>query len=544
MKKITKISAKQKIGLVALGIFLSLALIEGAMRLAGFTILFIQEYQNKNSIRSKEAYVIMCLGESTTANDGLNGTHCYTRQLKDILNTENMGKRLSIINKGVSGTNTTRILSELESNIEQYKPDMVIAMMGINDEGEHIPREAENPSKITSFLQSLKIYKLSRFIWLHAVTKLNEGHVSNGPKSAALKDYISNDTPNSKECYAELVKNDNEKKSFSLENPDSLAIEDHASNNAPVSKNSKEHYSESAKYCNERGDFLGESNALVKAIKLDADNSDLYFRLQVSYRLQSRFKEAESVLKEIIDRFPAKADMAAAFLIACYNGEGRYAEMFALFNDPANKNNFLAHAEIWTYYITREDYEKAGEIAKKMSEMNNLALSEHGMFIKADGHFETIEKLLKERISRDPENAELYAFLALIYSEMNKPGVSKRYFSIAEGLRLKYYNSKTRENYRRLKEILDKKNIKLMCVQYPMRSVLPLKKIFEGGDKGIIFVDNEKVFKDAVMKAKYNDYFLDAFGGDFGHCTLAGNRLLAENIAKALKSYFKEIGWQ
>jgi len=50
----------------------------------------------------------------------------------------------------------------------------------------------------------------------------------------------------------------------------------------------------------------------------------------------------------------------------------------------------------------------------------------------------------------------------------------------------------------------------------------------------IIFIDNEISFKAAVKRSSYNDYFQDAFGGDFGHGTLKGNRLLAENTARVI----------
>jgi hypothetical protein len=66
-----------------------------------------------------------------------------------------------------------------------------------------------------------------------------------------------------------------------------------------------------------------------------------------------------------------------------------------------------------------------------------------------------------------------------------------------------------------------------------MRSVLPLKKIFQI-QEGIIFVDNEQIFKKAVKKSGYKEYFIDMFAGDFGHCTEKGNRLLAENIANVI----------
>jgi hypothetical protein len=95
------------------------------------------------------------------------------------------------------------------------------------------------------------------------------------------------------------------------------------------------------------------------------------------------------------------------------------------------------------------------------------------------------------------------------------------------------YSSLTIDNYRKLKAILDKRGIRLVCAQYPMRSVEPLKRIFEG-ERGVIFVDNDHLFKEAVTQGGYREYFLDMFAGDFGHCTLQGNKLLAGNIANAI----------
>ena len=72
-------------------------------------------------------------------------------------------------------------------------------------------------------------------------------------------------------------------------------------------------------------------------------------------------------------------------------------------------------------------------------------------------------------------------------------------------------------------------------MQYPMRNITLLRNIFkEEMEDNIIFVDNERVFKDAVKREGYKEYFKDMFGGDFGHCTEKGNRLLAENIANVI----------
>ncbi|MEI7752059.1 MAG: hypothetical protein WCJ71_08225, partial [Candidatus Omnitrophota bacterium] len=62
----------------------------------------------------------------------------------------------------------------------------------------------------------------------------------------------------------------------------------------------------------------------------------------------------------------------------------------------------------------------------------------------------------------------------------------------------------------------------------------PLKKTFLGDTEGIVFADNEKAFKNAIKGSSYREYFRDLFGGDFGHCTEKGNRLLAKNIADTI----------
>jgi len=66
-----------------------------------------------------------------------------------------------------------------------------------------------------------------------------------------------------------------------------------------------------------------------------------------------------------------------------------------------------------------------------------------------------------------------------------------------------------------------------------MRSIGSLKNML-ALHKGVIFVDNEKVFKEALKQGNYNDYFTDDFGGDFGHATPKGNRILAQNIANVI----------
>lgn len=47
-------------------------------------------------------------------------------------------------------------------------------------------------------------------------------------------------------------------------------------------------------------------------------------------------------------------------------------------------------------------------------------------------------------------------------------------------------------------------------------------------------MDNEAIFKKAIFRDGYKEYFRDMFAGDFGHCTVKGNNLLAKNIADVI----------
>ena len=132
-----------------------------------------------------------------------------------------------------------------------------------------------------------------------------------------------------------------------------------------------------------------------------------------------------------------------------------------------------------------------------------------------------------------PQSYRAYAALSALYEAIGRPDLAEEYARKVNKLRYEYCMPGTVANYRRLKDILDARGMKLVCVQYPMRNVGPLKRIFEG-EYGVVFVDNEAGFREAVKKDGFNRIFIDMFAGDFGHCTEKGNRLLAENITSAI----------
>jgi tetratricopeptide (TPR) repeat protein len=407
----TRASLQKKIAVIICGLFFSIILLEIGIRLGGLILLYRQEYRNAQAIKQNGVYRIMCLGESTTAGQ-------YPGPLEDILNKRNVGIRFSVIDKGIVGINTVVILSQLQQNLDTYKPNMVIVMAGNNDMG--IKYYKGIPEVNATVFRHWRIYRLMRLLYMRIIKKLKK-----------------------QDIYG-------------------LAL-------------------------------------------LKPENDNNYLKLGRLYQTQGKYPQAEELFKKAIELSPKNDD--------AYSGLGHL-------------------------YQTQGKYPQAEELFKKAIELNpgnNFAYIGLGWIYRVQGEYSKAEELFKKIISLYPENYRAYGAMSVLYEEMGEPELAKGYTgNAANGPRLGYYNPVTVNSYRKFKEILSRRGIRLVCVQYPMRSLGPLRKIFENDEKGVIFVDNERVFKEAVKKEGFGELFLDMSGGDFGHCTKKGNALLAENIANVI----------
>jgi tetratricopeptide (TPR) repeat protein len=227
-----------------------------------------------------------------------------------------------------------------------------------------------------------------------------------------------------------------------------------------------------------------------------------------------------------------------------------FKKIYALQKDRARKEEWVkkylalkpiddwGYAELGRICKDEKRFAEAGQMFKKALEFdpdNELTYVRLAWVYRAQGRFAEARQMLKKALELNPS---LYmdfvpGALATLYWEEGRFDLARQCWQKASRLRKDYYNPVTVNNYHRLKEIIERRGIRLVCVQYPMRSLEPLKQIF-AGEEGVIFVDNEEVFKDAIRKDGFDVYFVDMFAGDFGHCTPKGNRLLAENIARTI----------
>ncbi len=405
-KDMQKRPLREKIIVTILGLLLCLILLELGVRITGFVFFSLQEHRNRISIQQKRVYRIMCVGESTTA---IGGIDSYPSQLEEVLNQRNIGVKFSVINKGVPSGNTMCIMAELEENLNTYNPDMVIAMMGINDGGDY--------RRAIYFSEVFRTYKLAKFLWFYVVNK-----------NAAVR---GNDAG---ENIAGVI------------------------NNLTQPKNRK------------------ETEEMFKKVYNSTNPGFYYFCLADEYTRQEKYKEAGECYEKVIESGFQKKIM------------------------ELEPKNCWVYSALGKCYKRQGRYKEAEEVYKKIAEIR-------------------------------PDTG--YTELAILYKQQGENKLAEEYFRKARKFKAEYYNSITRHNYQKLKEILALRGIKLVSVQYPTRSLEPLRKML-GPQEGIIFVDNEMVFKKALEQDGYSKYFEDACYSDFGHCTKKGNRLLAENIATVL----------
>lgn len=470
------INWRQKIVLLLLGMFLSLVILEALLRLGGFFYIFARDVRNKTSLSTFDPfqYRILCIGESTTA---LGGKDSYPAQLEKILQERVGAVHCKTINRAVPGTDTDAIVSELEYNLVKFKPHMIISMMGINDDAGFFEPKVEGQLVHgirggKDFIKSLRAYKLLRLIFRRALFKKALGEMC----VSRAREYLDN-----------------------------------------------KHYQEASKMLNE-------------AFILNPHDPFSYILMGRCFYEQERYDEAKTYLNKA-ETLSLHDESALMELGWCYYDVGDFLKAEGLFQKavkikPRDQDIYAEFAQL---YISEKLFTQAESM---FLEAISLAPEQHDLYLDLglcyfeQGRLDEAECLLKEALVLSKGDLIVSRYLGFIKEAQGRPAEAKTYFEKASSV-MEKAESMTRKNYMKLKEIAQSRNIALVCVQYPMRKVQDLKSLFQEG-AGIIFVDNETVFKDAVNKERFEDYFQDRFGGDFGHCTPKGNRLLAENIADVL----------
>ena len=520
----SKTTIKHKIFLIGFGILLTLFILEAGLRLGGFIFKWNQDSDNRKALsRNHGDFRILCIGESTTA---LGGENSYPFQLEEILNHKGLKQKFKIINKGMVAKISTDIVEQLEENLNIYKPDLVVSMVGINDS--LILREKTWTVTLDFWLARFRIYNFFKFLGMHINHRIKERNQdvlikNERMKMASSEGYsfsfgseAGGDPPeenrNSKEVVAkilqlELLSKHLEKYLQKTEKTQAYQKVQRQLSQTKMKIQWLLVYL--GRYYRMRENYIEAQNYLKIAAAQDPQSYSAYLELGRVYKDQKDYIKAIALFKKAAEIFPA-GNLSLIEMGRCYNELGQTLKTFELYETV-----FRRHPDdFWIY-------------------------PEIGKWFKAHEFFPQAQEVFELAIHIDPHDYSLYDQLSEIYSVQGKPREAESFYNqgrLKEAGVYKYLPS-TIDNYNRITDIVFSREIKLICMQYPLRSVEPLKNILKSRKK-IIFVENKSNFQGALKQAEYSNYFSDTFGGDFGHCTRMGNHLIAENLSNVI---FKEI---
>jgi tetratricopeptide (TPR) repeat protein len=512
-----KTTLGQKTALILLGLFLGIAALEIGLRLSGFIILSLQERANRLSLLEKGEYVILCLGESTTADGGDNS---YPRWLERILNKELKEIKFSVINKGLWASNSGAIVAGLKNNLDTYKPDLVITMMGIND-GPGTEAYQETDAGRPGFsLWNFRVYKLAQL----------------------LKEQIRYTISGSKDTPTIETNRDNSSDPRALRSNNHSKEIDEEELRKRIAENPYD--IETYLILGERYFNAGKINQAAgiyeRATQSDPTHIQACEKLAITYQRLGKNLAAKKIYSRLIEHNPASDYLYLQLGRLYHRGIGDLARAEEAYQETIalNPENDLARSELGRLYEGQgrlEEAIKQYEDAFTTNPFSMTAISRLVFHYLRQSKYDAAEKICQKIIEADPNYERAYRGLALVYRRQGKIGAAEETLRKVDQLNSQFYNPGTVRNYRKLREILAGREIPLICVQYPIFKVNYLRKIFLDPEE-IIFVDNEEVFKEALRRRSYGDLFTDQFAGDFGHCTPEGYRLLAGNIAGVIAS--------
>ena len=391
----SKPSFCQRTSLVFFGLLLAFLILEAGLRLAGFALTALQEDRNRIALKKGGDYRVLCLGESTTQGQ-------YPPFLEARLNQNDRGLKFIVLDQGKGGTDTTAILNRAEAYLDQYHPDMVVAMMGINDGVvAHLPYEDPSASAMVLFLKSFKTYKLARLLWLQITTKAKLPVISQArDKQPSPAGGLKNETHDEAAIPKEL------KKALELDPKDARA------------------YVKLGKFYREQGAWARAEANFKKALALDPRYEPAYVELGSAYQWQGQFAQAEASFKKVLELNP-RSDSAYQGLGNCYKAEGDLARAEASLKkaeelNPGDEQVYLALGNVYQQQGRLAQAEASLKKAQELNPKDERACVELGRFYREQEELTQAEGSFKKALELNPRDERLYVELGSFYQQLGQ----------------------------------------------------------------------------------------------------------------------------
>jgi lysophospholipase L1-like esterase len=427
-------------GLGLFGLVAGVLLAEAALDATAAALSWRQSVYNWER-RGDGGCRILCVGESTTAGPG---EASYPAQLELILRERFPELDVRVVNRGVVGIRSPRIARRLPLDLRRFDPQIVVVMMGENDNLYRRSAEAVRPSRFDDW----RLARLAR-------------------RALGL-----DPAPDERLDGEELIQ---------------LATE-------PAFRRKE------------------ASSAMV-----DREIGRLQRRL--------RYAPADGRTLARLDfltglRAPARREPAPGSPGASL---------------PEERSRLLPY--LFTNWSRLSAAEREALPERLREYIRREARADRGLFgaLWRAGGLEEASRELESLLTgpKAGESSGQWGLLGLMRLAQGRRREADDCFRRAEERRRAEENPDVRRSYAAVRDAVLAEGRSLVCVQYPVRSAEPLRERV-GGGRRVHFVDNSEPFRRAVAERGMWETFVDVFGGDFGHCTPAGNRLLAEGVADVI----------
>lgn len=396
----------------------------------------------------------------------------YSKALQTLLDGVPACSKFQVVEKGLAGAETRDLAVQVDSLLQRFKPTIVMTMIGGADR--IIWPEESLKFRIYVALRELRVFRLAQLLlWNHWMPM--------GLDRSLLK---LNSPQNLETKF-------NEYYSSGVDNPDYT-------------------HSFGAHLRNEKKFDLAEKYHQKILEKYPAHNA-AKIELGYVWKELGKNKESERVFQEAIQKAETSIDKSDDYTWGYIGLAELYGENF---NDWRKSSKVLQRA------------------IERLPDWHFLYLFQAKAHSKL-GDLKNLEKVLKVGIEKSPNEYRLYFQLADFYRNQGRDGEAKSIMALGKKVRsLDATKGETKKWYQKMHATIRHSGAKHYALSYPLRPSEFLTELLEP-DQQVTIVANDKIYKEA--NSVYADYFIDEFGGDFGHLTPKAARVVAENIFEKMK---------
>jgi tetratricopeptide (TPR) repeat protein len=548
---------KRKILSLLLGTIATLVLFEVGLGLSYKAFVAWQHKENSEISEADEGEIrILAIGESTTAvaGDGtgqiLVTSTAYPAQLQRILNERQSNVRFRVLNNGIMGGDTAGTLDMLEPAIDEFEPDLIIAMMGIKDKAGTTPSISLAPS---GWIQNLHLAKLASWVhesfWLREterpfeISSLEDLPESLRPGKAHLVKYIRESRMT--EGASELDAIDDLTVSIYL-----WYIGRHRRAETLLRETIDTYdvgYNVLARVLATDGRRAEADALLEKAIAEHPSESMYRVTLAELYTEEKRFEDAERLLVDATTSgqeymLPNRAEVYLAMAQASVAlAKGDAAGSLALLESVEPRRGgtrFFLPPQSFVWSTSMGETHAALENWDQAKEHLERAVQQHPKYAatmwslakvyRKTGEIEK-EEALRRKVLADTERVADYFELAKLFMLQGEAERIPSLFDEAVAM-----VPSLRTSHEQLYEVAESRGIALMVMQYPSFSLEMLHKYAEVRSE-VIYIDNEFVFAEDPDGYFYEPRFPHAFS----HYTLSGSKVLGAHVADHVMDFYE-----